>query len=38
MSIEVERIEEGQRFVTRLMIEGSGDRAALPDRVGSDGT
>lgn len=38
MSIEVERIAEGQRFVTRLMTEGSSDRAALPDRVGSDRT
>lgn len=38
MSIEVERIAEGQRFVTRLMAEGSGDRAVLPERVGGDRT
>jgi hypothetical protein len=38
MSIEVERIAEGQRFVTRLMTEGSGDRVALPDRAGSNRT
>ena len=34
MSIEIERVAEGQRFVTRLMTEGSPDRAALPDRAG----
>ena len=38
MSIEVERIAEGQRFVTRLMTEGSRDRVALPDRAGADRT
>ncbi len=38
MSIEVERIAEGQRFVTRLMTEGSEDRAALPNRAGSNRT
>ena len=38
MSIEVERIAEGQRFVTRLMAEGSKDRVALPDRAGANRT
>jgi hypothetical protein len=32
MSIEVERIAEGQRFVTRLMADRSGERVALPLR------
>lgn len=35
MSIEVERIAEGQRFVTRLMTDGSPERVALPQRSGS---
>lgn len=35
MAIEVERIAEGQRFVTRLMSEQAQERAALPLR--SDG-
>jgi hypothetical protein len=35
MSIEVERIAEGQRFVTRLMADGSPERVALPQRSGS---
>jgi hypothetical protein len=35
MSIEIERVAEGQRFVTRLMTEGSAERVALPDRAGS---
>jgi hypothetical protein len=35
MSIEIERVAEGQRFVTRLMTEGSPERVALPDRVGN---
>lgn len=30
MSIEVERIAEGQRFVTRLMTDRTPERAALP--------
>jgi len=30
MSIEVERIAEGQRFVTRLMTDRSPERVALP--------
>ena len=32
MSIEVERIAEGQRFVTRLMSDRERDRVALPLR------
>ena len=32
MSIEVERIAEGQRFVTRLMSDQAGERVALPLR------
>lgn len=32
MSIEVERIAEGQRFVTRLMTDRSPERVALPLR------
>ena len=32
MSIEVERIAEGQRFVTRLMTDRAGERVALPLR------
>jgi len=35
MSIEIERVAEGQRFVTRLMTEGSPERVALPDRAGN---
>ena len=35
MSIEVERVAEGQRFVTRLMTDGSPERATLPQRSGS---
>jgi len=35
MSIEVERIAEGQRFVTRLMTDGSPERVAVPQRTGS---
>jgi hypothetical protein len=30
MAIEVERISEGQRFVTRLLAERDGAKAALP--------
>ncbi len=33
MSIEVERIAEGQRFVTRLMTDSSPERVAIPHRV-----
>ena len=32
MSLEVERIAEGQRFVTRLMTERAPERVALPQR------
>ena len=32
MSIEVERIAEGQRFVTRLMSDQAAERVALPLR------
>ncbi|HUQ80107.1 MAG TPA: hypothetical protein VM076_03155 [Gemmatimonadaceae bacterium] len=32
MSIEVERIAEGQRFVTRIMADKSQERVALPLR------
>jgi hypothetical protein len=32
MSIEVERISEGQRFTTKLLSERAGDAAALPGR------
>jgi hypothetical protein len=32
MSVEVERIAEGQRFVTRLMTDRSPERVALPLR------
>jgi hypothetical protein len=32
MSIEVERIAEGQRFVTRMMTDRSPERVALPLR------
>jgi hypothetical protein len=31
MALEVERISEGQRFVTRLMAEREGVRASLKD-------
>ena len=34
MSIEVERIAEGQRFVTRLMTDKAAERVALPLRDG----
>ena len=34
MSIEVERVAEGQRFVTRLMTDGSPERVTLPQRSG----
>jgi len=34
MSVEVERIAEGQRFVTRLMTDRSPERVALPPRGG----
>jgi hypothetical protein len=34
MSVEVERIAEGQRFVTRLMTDKSPERVALPYRAG----
>lgn len=37
MSIEIERVAEGQRYVTRLMTEGSPERVALPDRAASRG-
>jgi hypothetical protein len=30
MAVEVERISEGQRFVTRLLAEREAPRAALP--------
>ena len=33
MSIEVERIAEGQRFVTRLMTDRTPERVALPLRA-----
>ena len=33
MSLEVERIAEGQRFVTKLMTDRSPERAALPLRA-----
>jgi short subunit dehydrogenase-like uncharacterized protein len=33
MSVEVERIAEGQRFVTRLMTDRSPERVALPLRA-----
>jgi hypothetical protein len=33
MSIEVERIAEGQRFVTRLMTDRPAERVALPSRA-----
>ena len=32
MAVEVERISEGQRFVTRLMSDQAADRVALPLR------
>jgi len=32
MSIQVERIAEGQRFVTRIMSDRAGERVALPLR------
>ena len=33
MSVEVERISEGQRFVTRLLAEQDKAKVALPDRT-----
>ena len=33
MALEVERISEGQRFVTRLLAEAEKAKAALPDRT-----
>jgi hypothetical protein len=36
MSVEVERIAEGQRFVTRLMADRTQDRVALPVRGADD--
>jgi len=36
MSIEVERIAEGQRFVTRLMTDRAPERVALPSRDGGN--
>lgn len=33
IAIEVERMSEGQRFVTRLLAERGGDRAAEPARL-----
>lgn len=33
MAVEVERISEGQRFVTRLLAEQDKAKAALPDRT-----
>lgn len=36
MSIEVERIAEGQRFVTKLMSDRAPDRVALPSRDGGN--
>lgn len=38
ISVEVERIAEGQRFVTRLMSDRSAEHAALPQRAGERGT
>lgn len=34
MSVEVERIAEGQRFVTRLLADRAPERVALPQRGG----
>jgi hypothetical protein len=34
MAVEVERIAEGQRFVTRLMTDKTPERVALPHRAG----
>jgi hypothetical protein len=36
MSIEVERIAEGQRFVTRLMADRAQEKVALPVRGADD--
>lgn len=33
MALEIERISEGQRFVTRLLAESEKTKAALPDRT-----
>lgn len=38
ISIEVERIAEGQRFVTRLMTEKAPERVALPQSAGERDT
>jgi hypothetical protein len=38
MAVEVERISEGQRFVTRVLAERPVDRSALPSRVSVPGT
>jgi hypothetical protein len=35
MSVEVERISEGQRFVTRLLSERPAERVAIPSSGGS---
>ena len=36
MSVEVERISEGQRFVTRLLSERPAERAAIPSSRSGD--
>jgi hypothetical protein len=36
MAVEVERIAEGQRFVTRLLSERAGERVAIPAPNRSD--
>jgi hypothetical protein len=37
MALEIERISEGQRFVTRLMSEKTPERIALPHESGQRG-
>jgi hypothetical protein len=37
MALEVERISEGQRFVTRLLSDRSPERVALPQESGQRG-
>ncbi|MGQ0642705.1 MAG: hypothetical protein ACT4P6_18330 [Gemmatimonadaceae bacterium] len=37
MSLEVERISEGQRFVTRLLSDKAPERVALPQESGQRG-
>lgn len=37
MSVEVERISEGQRFVTKLLAERPGERAAISSSRSADG-